>query len=143
MTIAKPFALIANSSFSSGVFPDKLKFAKVTPIHKRKSKLELANYRPISIFPIFSKILEKLMNVRMVKFLNQNRIIFEQQYGFLENKSKSLVILDLQSQLINNIENKVYSCSIFLDFSKAFDTVSHDILLDKLEQYDFRGIAYS
>ena len=143
MTISKPFALVANSSFSFGIFPDKLKFAKITPIHKGKSKLELGNYRPISILPIFSKILEKLMNVRMVKFLNQNKIIFEHQYGFQENKSTSLAILDLQSQCINNIENKLYSCSIFLDFSKAFDTVNHDILLDKLEHYGFRGIAFS
>ena len=98
MTILKPFALIANSSFSLGVFPDKLKFAKVTPIHKGKCKLELGNYRPIPILHIFSKLLEKLMNVRMVKFLNQNKIIFEHQYGFQENKSTSLAILDLQSQ---------------------------------------------
>ena len=73
MTISGPFELIANSSFSLGAFPEKLKFAKVTPIHKGKSKLELGNYRPISILPIFSKILEKLMNIRMVKFLNKKK----------------------------------------------------------------------
>ena len=84
MTISKPFALIANSSVSFGVFPDKLKFSKVTPVHKGKSKSELENYRPISILPIFSKILEKLMNVRMVKFLDQSKLIFEHQYGFQE-----------------------------------------------------------
>ena len=83
MTISGPFALIANSSFSLGTFPEKLKFAKVTPIHKGKSKLELGNYRPISILPIFSKILEKLMNACMVKFLNQNKTIFEHQYTFM------------------------------------------------------------
>ena len=131
MTISKLFAHIANSSFSLGVFPEKLKFAKITPIHKGKSKLELGNYRPISLLPIFSKILDKLMNARMVKFLNHNKTIFEHQYGFQENKSTSLAILDLQSQLINNIENKLFSCSIFLDFSKAFDTVDHSILLKK------------
>ncbi len=143
MTISGPFALIANSSFSLGTFPEKLKFAKITPIHKGKSKLELGNYRPISILPIFSKILEKLMNARMVKFLNQNGIIFEHQYGFQENKSTSLAILDLQSELINNIENKLYSCSVVLDFSQAFDKVNHNILLEKLQHYGFRGIAYS
>ena len=70
MTISEPFALIANSSFSFGVFPDKLKFAKVTPLLKGISKSELENYRPISILHIFSKILQKLMNVRMVKSLD-------------------------------------------------------------------------
>ena len=71
------------------------------------------------------------MNVRMVKFLNKNKTIFEHQYGFQEKKSTSLAILDLQSQLTNNIENKIFSCSIFLDFSKAFDTVNHSIFAKK------------
>ena len=78
-TISKPFAIIANSSFSLGIFPEKLKFAKVTPIHKGKSKSELGNYRPISILPLFSKILEKIMNIRIIKFLHKNKIIFQHQ----------------------------------------------------------------
>ena len=128
-TISEPFFTIANSSFLEGVFPDKLKFAKVTPIHKNKSKLECGNYRPILILPIFSKILEKLMNSRLIKFLGINDIIYKHQYGFQENKSTSLAILELQSQLINNIEKGLFSCCIFLDFSKAFGTVNHTILL--------------
>ena len=68
LTISEPFSTIANSSFLEGVFPDKLKFAKVTPMHKNKSKLECGNYRPISILPIFSKIHEKLMNCRLAGF---------------------------------------------------------------------------
>ena len=83
------------------------------------------------------------MNARMTKFLNKNKIIFKHQYGFQENKCTSSAILDLQSQLINNIEKKLFSCCVFLDFSKAFDTVNHEILLQKLEHYGFRGIAYS
>ena len=142
-SISEPFSVIANSSFLEGIFPDKLKFAKVTPIHKGKSKLQCNNYRPISILPIFSKILEKLMNSRLVRFLGINDIIYKHQYGFQENKSTSLAILELQSQLINNIEKGLFSCCIFLDFSKAFDTVNHNILLKKLEHYGIRGIALS
>ncbi len=99
-TVSEPFSIIANSSFSEGYFPDKLKFAKVTPIHKSKSKLECGNYPPISILPIFSKILEKLMNSRLVKYLGINDILYKHQYGFQENKSTSLAVLELQSQLI-------------------------------------------
>ena len=83
------------------------------------------------------------MHFRTVKVLNQNEIIFEHQYGFQENKSTSLAILDLQSQLVKNIENKLFTCSTFFDFSKAFDTVNHSILLGKLEHYGLRGIIFS
>ena len=83
------------------------------------------------------------MHIRTVKFLDQNKLIFEHQYSFRENKSTSLAILDLQSQLIKTIENQLFSCSMFVDFSKAFDTVSHSILLGKLDHYGFRGIVYS
>ena len=96
ITISTPFALTANSSFSLGAFQDKLKFAKATPIHKGKSKLELGNYQLISISPIFSEMLEKLIHIRTIKFLDQNKIIFEHKYGFQESKFTSLPNLDLQ-----------------------------------------------
>ena len=83
------------------------------------------------------------MNTRIFNFLSKNKIVFQHQYGFRESKSTSLAILDLQSQLITNIEKKLFSCSICLDFSKAFDKVNHEILLYTLEHYGFTGIAYS
>ena len=133
-------ANIFNSSLNQGIFPDKLKIASVTPIHKSKSKISVNNYRPISILPIFSKILERLVHKRTVHFLNQYDIIFEHQFGFQKNKSTNLAILDIYSKIINSFEDKKLSCCVFLDFAKAFDTVDHSILIKKLEHYGIRGI---
>ena len=106
-----------------------MKYASVTPIHKGGSKLLLMNYRPISILPLFSKILEKVMQQRLICYLNKYKIIYEHQYGFQKNKSTSLAIMDMYSKLIDAIEKKQYSCGVFLDFAKAFDTVNHEILI--------------
>ena len=132
---------IFNKSFLTGVFPQKLKYAFVLPLHKGGSKLLVTNYRPISILPILSKILEKLMQARLVKFLDSNKIIYEHQFGFQKNRSTSLAILDVQAKIIEAIEQKQIACSVFLDFAKAFDTVNHNILPGKLEHYGIRGIA--
>lgn len=84
-----------NESFSHGIFPDILKVAAVTPIFKGGSKLEVSNYRPVSVLPIISKILEKLMQTRLVSYLEKNKIIYENQFGFQKNKSTSLAVLDM------------------------------------------------
>ena len=83
------------------------------------------------------------MHSRMTKFLDEHKILFKHQFGFQKNKSTTLAILDLYTKLVENIEGKYFSCCIFLDFSKAFDTVNHNILLDKLEHYGIRGITHT
>ena len=110
---------IFNKSFLDGIFPQKLKYAFVLPLHKGGSKLLLTNYRPISILPILSKILEQLMQFRLVKYLEEQNIIYEHQFGFQRNKSTSLAILDVHAKIIKAIENKQLACSVFLDFAKA------------------------
>ena len=130
-----------NESFSHGIFPDILKVAAVTPIFKGGSKLEVSNYRPVSVLPIISKIFEKLMQTRLVSYLEKNKIIYENQFGFQKNKSTSLAVLDMYSKIIEAIEQKKYMCNVFLDFAKAFDTVNHDILIGKLQYYGIRGTA--
>ena len=113
----------------------------ITPTYKGGSRLETSNYRPASVLPIFCKILEKLMQKRLTKFLDQNNVIYEHQFGFQKNKSTALAVLDLYSQILQTLEKKKIACSVFLDFAKAFDTVDHKILTKKLEHYGIRGVV--
>ena len=81
------------------------------------------------------------MNIRLVKFLHSNNIIYEHQFGFQQNKFTSLAVLDVHSKIVEAIENKNIACGVFLDFAKASDTVNHDILLGKLEHYGIKGLS--
>ena len=99
------------------------------------------NYRPISLLSVFNKLLEKLMYNRLASFLEKNEILFHGQFGFRSNHSTNHAILLITDKIQKTIERKIYSCGIFLDLSKAFDTVNHDILLKKLENCGTRGIA--
>ena len=140
-TLSFPLTKLINDSFESGFYPSMLKFAKVVPVHKVKSTEEVTNYRPISLLSFFNKVFDKLMRTRLPSFLKQHNIIFEHQFGFQKNKSTSLAILNLYNELITAIENKKLLCCIFLDLAKAFDTVDHYILLNKLDRYGIRGTA--
>ena len=136
--IALPLTRLANLSFSEGVFPNELKIAQVSPIYKAKDAMLFSNYRPISLLSIFSKILEKLMYNRLLDFLNKNNILNKYQFGFRNNHSTYMALVILLENLRNALDNGECAIGIFLDFQKAFDTVDHDILLDKLYMYGIR-----
>ena len=138
---SNPLCIIFNQSLQSGTFPDKLKYAKVSPIQKSGPKDVLGNYRPISVLPPFSKILEQIMNKQLVGFLDKYKIFYKHQYGFKKTKSTSLAILDFISKVLQSFEESTFSCCIFLDLAKAFDTVNHEILLSKLYHYGICGTA--
>lgn len=140
-SIARPLTYICNQSLQTGVFPDKMKIAKVIPIYKTGDKHIPNNYRPISLLPQFSKILEKMFFIRLDDFIAKHSILCEQQYGFRADRSTSFAIIEFIEKVINAIDRKQYAVGIFLDLKKAFDTVDHKLLIKKLQRYGIRGIA--
>ena len=129
------FSNIINSSFVSGIFPSQLKVAKVVPIHKAGSRMDVENFRPISLLSAFSKIFEKLMHSRLTAFLHTNKSLAEEQYGFRAGRSCEHALLNAQNILVSSLHKKQISMLLLIDFSKAFDMVDHNILLDKLQHY--------
>lgn len=141
--IIKALEIICNKSLQQGTFPNNMKTAIVTPLYKGNEKTEIINYRPISLLPTISKILEKLVHTRITKFLLKHKVFFEGQYGFRKNRSTTDAILDLTGNVLENMNRGHYTMCLFLDMSKAFDSLNLDTILKKLEFYGIRGITLS
>ena len=139
--ISHPLAKIFNKSLEEGVVPSVMKLADVFPLHKSKEKCYTTNYRPISLLLTSSKLLEKVMYKRVHNFLTEHQQLYQSLYGFSTNHSCENAICELIGSIVKNQELKHYTIGLFLDLSKAFDTLDHNILLQKLYKYGIRGKA--
>ena len=130
-----------NTCMSAGKFPNALKIASIVPLHKGDDKSDPSNYRPISLLPQFGKLFEKVIENRLVKFLDKKKVISPHQFGFRKYYSTELAVTEIQNMLLEKLDEGKVTCTIFLDLAKAFDTVNHNILVKKLERYGIRGQA--
>ena len=136
--IIQPLLHICKLSFTHGIFPDAMKIAKVI---KSGNYMKVNNYRPVSILPVLSKILERLMYNRLMKFVEDFDILYDFQFGFRKCHSTFMALASSVNHIVNALQFGKYSIGVYFDFSKAFDTLNHDILFLKLNHYGIRGIA--
>ena len=137
--ITEPLTHIFNSSFMESTVPKTLKTAKIIPIYKKDEKNKPGNYRPISLLSIFNKLLEKLMYKRLYSFFTKYNLFNKYQFGFRKNYSTTLALIEIIDKVRKELDNGNNAIGIYLDLTKAFDLVNHDILLYKLNYYGVRG----
>ena len=139
--VVDPLVYIVNLSLLSGQVPNDMKLAKVIPIFKKGDNTLVSNYRPISLLTSLSKVLEKIVYKRTIDFLNKHNILSNEQFGFREKHSTTHALLSFIDKIARSIDSSRHTIGIFLDLSKAFDTINHNILLYKLSHYGIRGKA--
>ena len=134
----KPISLLANISLDTSIFPNILKTANVVPILKNDELALWNNYWPISLLSKISKVFWKIIHRRLSVFLSANNILYDKQFGFRNQHSTNHALIEIAETIKQGCDSGKFVCCVFLDFQKAFDTVNHDILLKKLEDYGIR-----
>lgn len=140
LELVKPLTHLINSSLITGLFPNKLKIAKVVPIYKKGSPSDIQNYRPVSILPSISKLFERAMYNRLLNHLETNSLFDIEQHGFRKNKSTVTALVAFTESIIDSVDKKDMVTGIFMDLTRAFDSISHSKLLHKLNSLGVHGI---
>ena len=135
--LSPSIARLVNLSIATACVPDTWKIAMVSPIHKSESKEDIQNYRPISLLPLLSKVLEKVICKQLLLYVEGNKILQKYFSGFRKHHSTQTALLRLSDDLLENIDKGLVTALILMDLSKAFDTLDHGILLTKLVKYGF------
>ena len=125
----RPLSIIINQSLCTGIFPDKLKIARLIPLYKKDDDRSFGNYRPISLLSSTSKIFERVAFNQLNEYFTSNGLLYESQYGFRKLHSTELAALEFTDRISQEMDAKMIPFSIFLDLSKAFDTLDHKVLL--------------
>ena len=133
---------LINISLIQGKYPNLLKLANICPIYKKDDIDKCSNYRPISLLSNIGKIFEKVMYARLSNFLEECEILYEKQFGFRKHYSTNHALVSIVEHIKQNLDNNKFTCGVFVDLEKAFDTVNHEILIKKLEYYGIKG-AYN
>ena len=135
LSLVPSLVLIINQSLASGICPDAIKIAKVIPLFKKGSMSLMDNYRPISLLPCFSKLFEKVVHIQLYEYFSHQKLLYSHQHGFRKQHSTESATLQFVDRVLSYLDNNKTPFSIFIDLSKAFDTLDHEILLDKLHYY--------
>lgn len=139
--IAPSLTHIFNLCLANGVFPQQMQIARVAVVYKKGDKNDFANYRPLSILPVFSKGLEKVILTRMNNFCSKHNILTPSQFGFRKHRSTELALLEQKEYILKSLDDRNLALGVYVDFSKAFDHLNHKLLLKKLQVYGFRGTS--
>ena len=132
-----------NQILNTGIIPDKFKIAKVIPIYKKDDPSLFTNYRPISLLPGISKIIEKIVFNQLSVYFKDSKLFTEHQYGFRKEHSTEHAVLELIDRITKTMDNDEIPINIYLDLSKAFDTLEHNIIIGKLRHYGVEGVSLS